>query len=145
MTFTYSAGPTQDAQACASIIRAWGAETPWMVLLADLDPMAAHWAGLLETHPAWVAERNGQIAGFCLRDDDTVGGLYVAWAARGQGVGKRLLDLAREGCARIALWACEANTEARRFYRREGLVEVCREGEESARLVNVELRWTRPG
>ena len=70
-----------------------------MVPLNDLDPMAVYWEGLFETNPVWVAERDGAVAGFCLRDDDNIGGFYVAREARRKGVGKRLLDLARGGAA----------------------------------------------
>jgi len=143
MSFVYRLSSATDATACARIIRAWGAETPWMVPLDHLDPMAASWKDLLASDTAWVAQRNGQVAGFCAREDDNITGLYVTGSARNLGVGKRLLDLAKEDRDWIRVWAYEANRHARRFYRREGLVEICREVEPGSGLMNVEHRWHR--
>ncbi len=143
MTITYRAASATDAIACAQIIRDWGAETPWMVPLDDLEPMAASWRDLLASDTAWVAERAGRVVGFCVREDDNITGLYVTGSARGSGVGKRLLDLAKADRDWITVWAYEANTRARKFYRREGLVEICFEREDESSLMNVEHRWTR--
>lgn len=60
---------------------------------------------------------------------------------------KALLDLAKADRDWITVWAYEKNEHARRFYRREGLVEICREMEvfdDGSRLMDVEHRWTRP-
>ncbi len=132
-----------DAIACAHIIRAWGAETPWMVPLDDLEPMAASWEDLLASDTAWVGEEGGLVVGFCVREADNITGLYIAAEARNMGLGKRLLDRAKEQRDWITVWAYEANTAARRFYRREGLVEICREVEEGSNLMNVEHQWHR--
>lgn len=143
MTYSFRPGHPSDATACAQIIRDWGGETPWMAPLDDLEPMAASWRDLLRADMAWVAEKEGRVFGFCVREDDNITGLYVAQAARCCGVGKRLLDLAKADRDWITVWAYEANTQARKFYRREGLVEICREIENESNLMNVEHRWTR--
>ena len=144
MSHSFRTATPSDGLACARIIRAWGAEMSWMAPLDDLAPMSAFWAEMIEEYPAWMAERDGIVVGFCLRDDDNIGGLYVAREHRRPGLGKRLLEFAREGCERIVVWAYEANAGARRFYRREELVEGCWEREESSQLMNVEHHWTRP-
>ena len=82
--------------------------------------------------------------GFCTRDDDSIGALYVATEVRSTGIGKRLLDMAKADRDWITVWAYEKNTDALRFYRREGLVEVSRAIENESNLMNVEHRWTRP-
>lgn len=146
MPVTYRSARAEDDIACARIIRDWGAETPWMVPLDDIEPMAASWRDLLASDTAWVAETDGTVTGFCVREDDNITGLYIAAAARGHGVGRHLLDLAKQDRDWITVWAYEANTDARRFYRREGLVEICREVESESGLMNVEHRWRRtPG
>ena len=145
MTSQIRPAKPSDAIACAQIIRDWGDETPWMVPLDDLEPMAASWKDLLTPGMAWVATRGDQVVGFCVREDDNITGLYIAKSARSQGVGKRLLDLAKENRDWITVWAYALNTEALRFYRREGLVEICREPEPDSNLMNVEHRWVRPG
>lgn len=146
MPFTLRKGTPGDGRACARIIREWGEETPWAPPLDDLDPMAAYWSEMIAAHPTWVAETGGEVVGFCMREDDigNIAGLYVARAARGQGVGKHLLDSAKSGRDRLVVWAYEANEDARRFYLREGLVEVGRELEERSGLIDIEHHWIRP-
>ena len=140
---SYRRARASDARACATIIRDWGEETSWLGPVDELEPMAAFWAELLSSETAWVAERGGAVIGFCVREDDNIGGLYVARAARGRGVGRALLDRAKEDRDWITVWAYRANAAARRFYRREGLVEISCEPEEETGLMNIEHRWTR--
>lgn len=143
MTLSYRPAKRADATDFAQIIHAWGAETPWMVPLEDMKPMADFWADLIDENQGWVAECHGRVVGFCTREVGNVGGLYLLREARGQGCGKHLLDLAKADRDWIIVWAYEANEGARAFYRREGLAEICREMEEETGLMNVELRWTR--
>jgi len=73
-----------------------------------------------------------------------MGALYVVSEARSTGIGKGLLDKAKENRDWITVWAYEKNSDALRLYKREGLVEVCREIETSSNLMNIEHRWVRP-
>ena len=106
--------------------------------------MEADWDDLFETNLVWVAEIEDHIVGFCTRDDDNIGALYVAKEVRSAGIGKRLLDLAKADRDWITVWAYEKNKHALRFYKREGLIEICREIEEETNLINIEYRWTKP-
>jgi GNAT superfamily N-acetyltransferase len=94
---------------------------------------------------AWVAERNGAVAGMAvtlgveLRDLDVV---PEAW-----GSGVALVDAALErlrmsGAAHAFFWVGEENVRARRFYEREGWT-ADGERRESA-LGPPELRYVRP-
>lgn len=142
----YRVALPSDAPACAEIIQAWSAETDWVPTLEDLAQTIRFWGDKFAQMPAWVAVADGRVVGVCLRDEDNIGALYVARQARGQGVGKRLLDLAKEERDWITVWAYELNTRARRFYRREGLVEIGREDEtqpDGTTLVDIEHRWRR--
>ena len=117
-----------------------------MVRMDDLEPMARFWAGVFEHDVGWVAETEGRIVGFCARSDDNICGLYIAPEARNRGVGKALLDLAKADRDWITVWSYEKNEEARKFYRREGLVEILREMEvfdDGSSLMDVEYRWRR--
>lgn len=143
MTPTYRRGTPADAPACVDIIVEWAEQSPWLDELDPRSDLIPFWTELFGHELVWIAEINGQIAGFCTRGDDNIGALYVSDNHRSKGLGKHLLDLAKEDRDWITVWAYEANKAARRFYRREGLVEISREMEEHSNLVNVEHQWHR--
>ncbi|MEL7213026.1 MAG: GNAT family N-acetyltransferase [Pseudomonadota bacterium] len=144
MTYTYRRANPADAEAIVAIIRQWNDETPWVGPLDDYADVLSWWRACLTHVPtSWVAEKDGKTVGFCVRDDDNITGLYVARAARNRGVGKHLLDLAKQDRDWITVWSYALNANARNFYRREGCIEISRETEEGSGLVDVEHRWTR--
>lgn len=74
----------------------------------------------------WVAERDGVIAGFCYADKEhsSIWALFMAQGYEGQGIAKRLLQLAvdwlfEQGSASIRL-TTTAGTRADAFYARQG-------------------------
>ena len=144
MTAHIRPGQQSDVVACVDILRDWEKETPWMAELNAPQPMQDFWRDLFQTDLTWVALIKGRIVGFCTRGDDNIGALYVAIEARSAGIGKRLLDMAKENRDWITVWAYEENKHALNFYAREGLVEVPREIEDETNLVNIEHRWTKP-
>ncbi|MEM7723019.1 MAG: GNAT family N-acetyltransferase, partial [Pseudomonadota bacterium] len=88
----------------------------------------------------WVA--GDPITGFLAMDQsgEMVTALFVS--TPGQGIGKALLDHAKAGRDRLRLLTFVANTGARRFYAREGFVEVSRTpGDNEEGLPDVMLRW----
>ncbi len=143
MNFTTRRSSGPDSISCATIIREWGQETPWMVPLDELEPMAASWYDMLNSDTAWVAESEGRVIGFCVRENDNITGLYVANDAQSCGVGRALLDLAKLNRDWITVWVYEKNVRARAFYCREGLVEIGREKDEDSHLMYVFGRWKR--
>jgi len=84
----------------------------------------------------WVAEQDGQVAGSVFiipaeGEDNTaqLRMLYVEPSARGQGLGKRLVEEAvrfsrASGYARIMLWTQDCLVSARRIYQSAGFVLV---------------------
>ena len=109
-----------DAAACAAILNAWIDATPWMPRIHAPEAVARHY------RERAIPEQRVLIAegGFVAADGATVTALYVAADARSRGLGPRLLDAVKDGAQR--LWTFEANMGARRFYAREGFVEIAR-------------------
>lgn len=112
---------------------------------ADLDPVSGLWLDTnLQAHsfvpPAYwrdhleevrvqlaqaevyVCEDPDQpgILGFLGLQGDYLAGLFVRREAQGGGIGRRLLDQAKEGRGRLVLHVYKHNPRAAAFYRREG-------------------------
>lgn len=146
MTYSYREAQPCDAIDCVKILRDWADKCPWMPMLDDQQAMEVYWRSVFETETPWLAQKENQIVGFCVRDrgdENNIGALYVVPKARNGGVGKRLLDLAKRNCSHITVWAYEANVQARKFYHREGLIEVSREFDDGVNLMDIEHRWKR--
>jgi GNAT superfamily N-acetyltransferase len=74
----------------------------------------------------WVVEDDRGIIGFIALAPGWVEHLYVDPVAQGEGLGRRLLELAqqRDATGALQLWTFQVNERARRFYARNGFVEV---------------------
>jgi GNAT superfamily N-acetyltransferase len=73
----------------------------------------------------WLAEADGELLGFAMCTPTFLDGLYVRPDLTGQGIGSLLLDVVEATHpAGYELWVFASNTDARRLYRRRGLVEV---------------------
>ncbi|TQV69508.1 GNAT family N-acetyltransferase [Aliiroseovarius halocynthiae] len=73
-----------------------------------------------------VARDGPRVLGFLSRDKRKVHALYIAHHARGQGVGKVLLDHAKQASDALSLYTFQNNSDAQRFYLREGFNEIFR-------------------
>jgi DNA-binding MarR family transcriptional regulator/predicted N-acetyltransferase YhbS len=103
---------------------------------ANFEGFVAEIAGkFAQSHDAsrehcWIAERRGEIIGsvFVMRQDDQTAKLrllYVEPAARGLGVGRRLVEqclhfAGSAGYRRVVLWTNDCLTSARRIYEAAG-------------------------
>jgi ribosomal protein S18 acetylase RimI-like enzyme len=138
-------GKTDDARGLAVVhVKTWQFAYRGQIPDDYLDSMSverrtARWqeilAGLGEQEQVFVAEVDGEIAGFCVvgrsRDDDaddTVGELYAIYVdaqSMNHGVGSALIAtgeayLQAQGFGSATLWVLESNQRARRFYERKG-------------------------
>ena len=91
-----------------------------------------YWEGQLETVRALLPQAelyvwqdgDGAVQGFTGLSGEHIEGLFVWPPAQGRGIGKALLDRAREAHGRLTLNVYRKNERAAAFYRREGFRTV---------------------
>jgi GNAT superfamily N-acetyltransferase len=146
---TIRAATLGDMPACAAIFNRWVDETEWMPRMHDHDDVVRHYREwVFPNCRVSVAEAAGAVCAYlALARDGLVTALYADGQHRGQGVGTRLLEQAKAASpAGLSLWAFVANTGARRFYGRQGFLEVRRTaGENEEGLPDVLLHWPGSG
>lgn len=133
----------EDAAPMAAVRSDWALQTPWMPKLHSRESHLAHMRRQMAQAQVWTI---GTPALGCLvLDGDEVDALYLAPQARGRGLGKALLDKTKSRQSRLELWVFQANEGARRFYQREGFVELRRtEGEANEEgLPDIRMGWRR--
>lgn len=74
----------------------------------------------------FVAVQAGNPVGFISLLDSFIGGLFVAPAQQGKGIGRRLIAHALDLKGDLSLEVYTANEQAMRFYRSLGFLEVSR-------------------
>ena len=117
-----------DLPACAAIINDYMDDTEWLPRTTDRKSIEAMFVpALLDRRIIFVAENDGAIAGYLSMDEEAgfIHALYLRPHAQGKGLGKALLDAAKDARPNgFELTVFEPNVDALRFYIREGLVEV---------------------
>ncbi|WP_161784951.1 GNAT family N-acetyltransferase [Hoeflea sp. BAL378] len=118
----------QDLPACAAIINDYMDATDWLPRTIDRKAIEEMFAPeLLNKRTILVAEDGDAIIGYLSMDHQAgfIHALYLRPHAQGKGLGKALLDAAKDARPQgFELTVFEPNAEAMRFYIREGLVEV---------------------
>jgi GNAT superfamily N-acetyltransferase len=77
---------------------------------------------VLPTNEVWVADADGEAAGYIAFDDDWIHHLYLLPRFQAQGIGPQLLALALADGRTRRLWTFQQNDRARRFYEARGFV-----------------------
>lgn len=103
----------------------------------DLPPVAEGLDDDIRDHSVWVAELGGQIVGgvvLVLSDPPKIANLAVDPAVKGQGLGRKLVDLALSaardaGYAEIRLTTHKDMSATRAFYARLGWSEAGQDGD----------------
>ena len=136
-----------DAAPCAAILQEWIDETGWFPTSAPASASPQAVAEMIRRGRVTVVRADG-VAGFAAVEGNLLRCLYIARDWRGQGMGLALLDEAKaRSKGNLRLWTFRANMRARRFYLREGFVEVQRTdgaGNEEG-LPDIEMLWRQEG
>jgi len=113
-----------DAEPLAQILADWIVETVWMPNIPTPDEDCRILTHLIATCDVITARDQRGPQGFLARDGAMIHALYLVPDARGKGLGKRLLGLAKSRSDQLELWSFQLNAGARAFYTREGFQEV---------------------
>ncbi|MFF1966298.1 GNAT family N-acetyltransferase [Streptomyces sp. NPDC058232] len=138
-----------DAAAVAEVwLRSFTTALP-SVRRAHTDDQVRSWFRevVVPGQETWVATVEGSAVGMMVLDGEDLDQLYLDPAWQGQGIGGRLMDVAKQHRpAGLALWTFQVNESARRFYERHGFVAAeCTDGHRNEeREPDIRYVW-RPG
>lgn len=134
------AGP-DDVPAISRIVNDWIDGTEWMTRTASRSEIAGSIAEALPEREIFLI--GDPVEGYLSLNPETaqIGALYVD--RLGQGLGRALMERAKAGRSYLQLWTHEPNTEAHRFYRREGFEVVERNPKGGDGLPALRMEWRR--
>ena len=95
--------------------------------LAHTDDEVRGWIRdrLIPDYETWVADDDGAVVALMAIVPWHLEQLYVAPDRIGDGIGRRLVDVAKERSpSGLSLWTFQVNDRARRFYERNGFLAV---------------------
>lgn len=136
-----------DLPFCAAIINDYLDTTTWLPRVVDRKSIEDMFgADLLDKRTIFVVEDGGEIVGYLSMDHDAgfIPAVYLRPDARGNGLGKALLDAAKTARPQgFELTVFEPNSDALRFYKREALVEIPegRNTETPEGVATLLMRW----
>ncbi|WP_117195674.1 GNAT family N-acetyltransferase [Rhizobium terrae] len=147
------AGPTfrklalADMPAAALVHRvSFDERLPWLAGLHTPEEDRGYWGGhLFGTCDIRGAERDGDLLGTIAFREGWIDQLYILPEAQGQGIGSKLLGIAKAAYPELLLWTFQRNAPARRFYEARGfvMVEETDGAENEEREPDVLYRWLR--
>ena len=128
------------------LVPMWRASFEQGVGVRDPHPLAEQRAYLHEQvvpgNTVRLAFQDGLLVGFLASNDAWIAQLYVRVGCQRQGIGTRLLDLAKAGSAgSLRLHTFERNQGARAFYERHGFRAIAHGFEPTWQLADVTYLW----
>ena len=139
------AGAPLDASRAGAILSAFAEDTPWMPRLHSRAEDISFADDLISRGWVIVAGRAQQVEAFAACDGQTLQALYVAEAARGQGLGSALLLQVLKGLDSLSLWTFQATVAAQAFYEARGFRSVERSdgARNDEKLPDIRYLWKR--
>jgi GNAT superfamily N-acetyltransferase len=101
---------------------------------------------LIARTEGWLATDGDEVLAVMSLKPGWVEQLYIATHRQGEGIGRQLLDLAKERSdGELQLWTFQVNDRARRFYERNGftIAELTDGAGNTEREPDVRFVWTR--
>jgi len=142
-------GSSDDAAAIAEVwLRSRAASVPAIPPPIHTGDEVGTWFEqvVLPTKEVWVTEECGEIIALLVLEADWIDQLYVEPDHIAQGLGARLIEVAKQRRpAGLKLWTFEANAGARRFYERHGFVATgATSGDNEEGAPDIRYEWCRP-
>ena len=131
----------EDAATCARIVSDWIERTPWMPRNLATEELQAMIAEALPKRDIFLVGE--PVLGYLSLNSETgqIGALYLDQP--GQGLGKALMDRAKQGRDYLQLWTHAPNEAAQRFYVREGFDVVEENPKGGDGLPELRMEWRR--
>ncbi|WP_171235330.1 GNAT family N-acetyltransferase [Ruegeria sp. HKCCA6837] len=147
MTVILRPARTTDAGAIGTILHGFTLENDWMPNLHSCAETIAFCGKMIDQDWVTVAESDVGVVGFLALNETEINSLYLHMKARGQGIGRQLLDHAKSRQTRLSLYAFQANTGACKFYERNGFAEVGRSdgADNDENLPDIRFIWRSKG
>jgi GNAT superfamily N-acetyltransferase len=137
-----------EASQARSVVELWRESFEYGVGIKDHHPIEEQHAHFVEqvvpTNTVRVALDGPSLVALMASRSDSISHLYVCVARLGQGIGSRLVQLAKtESAGSLWLYTFAQNKNARRFYEYQGFVELERESENMWKLEAIKYVWYR--
>ncbi len=129
-----------DVAACAAVANGWIDQTEWLARVHSHEMVVGFVEDGMKNRTIWVA--GDPIDGYLSFNPETnqVGALFCR--KTGAGLGKALMDKAKENVNYLWLTTHVPNINAQRFYAREGFHEVSRFDPEPPETVReIKMEW----
>lgn len=89
----------------------------------------------------WVAEENGSLCGFIAKQGNYIGGLFIAPAQQGRGIGTTLMGRVKMDQEILHVGVYKKNIDAQRFYLKNGFRYAGTEVQEETGEIVINMVW----